>query len=467
VRGTSGRWRDRGRDARRLLTILAAIIGCAAVLAGVPSRAGAASLASATWTASTTTAGAVGVSYTYTVMTATAGPLTTVTMTVPPGTGGTPAVGTVTPATVAGGAVSLAGTTLSYTFSSVSAPAGIVLSIQVTGLTNTTSTGSATSVISTLNAGAAVDTATADFTFTATALTAAGWTTSSAVVGAADTSYTYTFQASSVPGATVTTITMSVPPGTVGTPAIGTVTPLSLASSLNGVTLSGSTLTVTGTGVPLASGTTVSIQVTGLTNTYTAGSYVPEIVTSNSAGLVDSGVAPADTFPGALFVAAPASLSWSGALTGSAQAIPDTDAAAEQLSVNDQTNGGAGWRVTVSATSFTDGSGDSLPDAGVLQVTGSVTSEGSPTAPTVSCQGTLICTPPDDSSVSYPVAITSAAQSPAAVTVYAASAGTGVGPVTIGGAGAANPVGWWLDVPATALAGTYTSTVTISVVSGP
>ena len=454
-------------DARRLLTILAAVIGCAALLAGVPSRASAASLASATWTASTTTTGAVGVSYTYTVMTATAGPLTTVTMTVPSGTGGTPAVGAVTPTAIAGGAVSLVGTTLSYTFSSVGVAAGTVLSIQVTGLTNTTSTGSATSVITTVNAAAAVDTGTADFTFTATALTAPGWTTSSAVVGAADTSYSYTFQASSVPGAPVTTITMSVPPGTAGTPAIGTVTPPSLASSLTGVTLSGSTLTVTGTAVPLASGTPVSIQVTGLTNTYTAGSYVPEIVTSNAAGLVDSGVAPAETFPGALVAAAPAALSWSGTLNGSDQAIPDTDAAAEQLSVNDQTGGGGGWHITVSATSFTNGAGYSLPGAGVLQVTGSVTSAGLLTAPTASCQGTLICTLPDDSSVSYPVAITSAALSPAAVTVYAASAGTGVGPVTIGGAGAANPVGWWLNVPATALAGTYSSTVTISVVSGP
>jgi hypothetical protein len=400
------------------------------------------------------------------VMTATAGPLTAVTMTVPSDTAGTPAVGTVTPSAIAGGTVSLTGTTLGYTFGSVSVPAGIVLSIQVTGLTNTTSSGSATSVISTVNGGTAVDSATADFTFTATALTAAGWTTSSAVVGAADTGYTYAFQPSAA-AATITTITMSVPAGTAGTPAIGTVTPLSLANSLVGVTLSGSTLTVTGTGVPLDSGTPVSIQITGLTNTYTAGSYVPEIVTSSSVGPVDSGVASAGTFPGALFVAAPSSLAWSGPLTGTDQAIPDTDAAAEQLSVNDQTNSGAGWRVTVSATTFTDHAGDTLPDAGVLQVTGSVTSAGLTTGPTASCQGTLVCTLPDDSSVSYPVAINSAASSPAAVTVYDASAGTGVGPVTIGGSGAANPVGWWLNVPAATPAGIYTSTVTISVVSGP
>jgi WxL domain surface cell wall-binding len=467
VRGASGLWRDPGCNARRLLTILAAVIGCTALLAGGPSRASAASLASATWTASTTTASAAGASYTYTMMTATGGPLTTVTMTVPSGTGGTPAVGTVTPAAIAGGAVSLVGMTLSYTVSSVSVPAGIVLSIQVTGLTNTASTGTATSVITTVDGATAVDTATADFTFTATALTGAGWTTSSAVVGAADTSYTYTFQASSVGGTPVTTIAMSIPPGTAGTPAIGTVTPPSLASSLNTVTLSGTTLTVTGSAVPLASSIPASIQVTGLTNTYTAGRYVPEIVTSNAGGLVDSGVASADTFPGALVVTAPSSLSWSGTLNGSDQAIPDTDAAAEQLSVNDQTDSGAGWHVSVSATSFTNGAGYSLPATGVLQVAGSVASEGLTTAPTASCQGTLICTLPDDSSVSYPVAITSAAQSPAAVTVYAASAGTGVGPVSIGGAGTSNPLGWWLNVPATALAGTYTSTVTISVVSGP
>jgi hypothetical protein len=346
-------------------------------------------------------------------------------------------------------------------------PAGSVLSIQVTGLTNTTSAGSATSDITTVNDVTDVDTGTADFTFTATALTTPGWAASSTAVGAADTSYTYTFQPSSVPGAPVTTITMSVPPGTGGTPAIGAVTPLSLATALTGVTLSGNTLTVTGAAVPLAFGTPVSIQVTGLTNAYTAGSYGSEIVTSDAGGLVDSGVAPAVTFPAALVVTAPASLAWSGTINGRDQAIPDTDAAAEQLGVDDQTGSGAGWRVTVSATSFSNGAGYSLPAAGVLQVTGSVTTPGLLTGPTAACEGTLICTLPDDSAVSYPVAITSAASSPTAVTVYAAGAGTGVGPVAIGGAGAANPVGWWLNVPGTALAGSYTSTVTISVVSGP
>jgi len=46
-------------------------------------------------------------------------------------------------------------------------------------------------------------------------------------------------------------------------------------------------------------------------------------------------------------------------------------------------------------------------------------------------------------------------------------AGTGLGAIVIGGSTATNPLGWWLSVPATALSGTYTSTVTVSVASGP
>ena len=63
--------------------------------------------------------------------------------------------------------------------------------------------------------------------------------------------------------------------------------------------------------------------------------------------------------------------------------------------------------------------------------------------------------------------ITTAASSPTPATVYDVSAGSGLGPVTLGGHSAANPVGWWINVPANARAGSYTSTVTVAVVSGP
>jgi hypothetical protein len=63
------------------------------------------------------------------------------------------------------------------------------------------------------------------------------------------------------------------------------------------------------------------------------------------------------------------------------------------------------------------------------------------------------------------VAITTAAATPTAVTIYDTSATSGLGSITVG-IGAA-PVGWWLKVPASARAGTYTSTVTLEVISAP
>jgi hypothetical protein len=42
-----------------------------------------------------------------------------------------------------------------------------------------------------------------------------------------------------------------------------------------------------------------------------------------------------------------------------------------------------------------------------------------------------------------------------------------MGQVVIGGSTAAHPVGWWVNVPASATAGSYTSTVTMTIISGP
>lgn len=440
-----------------------AVIGCVALLTGVPSRASAAALATALWSASATTTGATGVAYTFTVTPATTSTLTKVTMTVPSGTTGTPAVGTVSPSAIAGGTVSLSGGTLSYTFASVTMPAPLSLSIQITGLTNTGAANTYTSTITTYDNATAVDGGTATFAFTGSAFTKPGWSVSSATLGATGTSYTYTF----TPSATLTalSVTMSVPPGTTGTPTIGTVSPPGIGL-LSGVSLSGNTLTLTSLGLALTLGSAVSIQVNGLTNTSTAGNYVPEIAAFGLLGN-QSAIAPAVSFPGYLAVGAPATLSWAGTLTGRNQTLVDGNASDQQVTVNDQTNTGNGWHVTVAATSFTNGSGYSLPAAGVLTVTGSVTNSGLSVGPTAACAGSVVCALPNNSAVTYPVAITTAATSPVAQTVYDARAYTGVGPVSLGGSSAANPVGWWVAVPALAQSGTYSSTVTISIVSGP
>ena len=252
-------------------------------------------------------------------------------------------MGTVTPASITGNnAVTLSGTTLTYTFNAATGAAGTVLSIQITGFTNPLLAGTDNSTITTENGGNAVDVGTASFSFTNTALTSPSWSPSSTVVGAANTTYTYGFTPSSALAGIALTITISVPPGTSGSPTISSTVPGSLLSALNvpALNASGTTLTITGTAVTLALGTAVSIQVAGLTNTYTAGSYVPEIVTSDLGLLIDSGVAPAKTFPGVLVVTAPAALTWNGTLTGRNQTLADTNAADEQVAVDDQTGSG-------------------------------------------------------------------------------------------------------------------------------
>ena len=60
-------------------------------------------LVSPQWSVSDTAPGGTGVDYTYTFSTASTSELGSVTMTVPAGTGGSPAVGTVTPSAVAAG----------------------------------------------------------------------------------------------------------------------------------------------------------------------------------------------------------------------------------------------------------------------------------------------------------------------------------------------------------------------------
>jgi hypothetical protein len=162
------------------------------------------------------------------------------------------------------------------------------------------------------------------------------------------------------------------------------------------------------------------------------------------------------------------SLTWSTALTGLNQTAADTIATDQAYTVDDATGSDAGWHVTVSATQFTTGGGTpvTLSNTGTLSTNGSVTSATATTAPSSACTSGATCTLPTNTTT-YPVAITNAASSPSPVTVYDDSASTGVGSTDIGGSASANPVGWWISIPATTKPGTFTSTVTMEVISGP
>jgi hypothetical protein len=167
---------------------------------------------------------------------------------------------------------------------------------------------------------------------------------------------------------------------------------------------------------------------------------------------------------GTLTLTSPASLTWAGTLTGTSQSLVDVIAADQQYTVNDATGSGAGWHVTTSATTFTNGA-HTFPDSGTFVTNGSVTSIAATISPTASCVGGT-CTLPTNTTT-YPVAITTAAAAPTPATIYDTSAATGLGQILIGGSTQPNPVGWWVNVPASASAGSYTSTITMAVISGP
>jgi hypothetical protein len=111
------------------------------------------------------------------------------------------------------------------------------------------------------------------------------------------------------------------------------------------------------------------------------------------------------------------------------------------LGIVDARGSGAGWNLTVSATSFSDGSGHSLAPGTVSGVTSA-------------CQGGNSCTAATNA-VTYPITI-----SGTAAKFFNASAATGLGKVNV-------TPSMDVTIPGNAYAGTYTSTVTLAAVSGP
>jgi hypothetical protein len=166
---------------------------------------------------------------------------------------------------------------------------------------------------------------------------------------------------------------------------------------------------------------------------------------------------------GTLTLTSPSSLTWTAALTGNDQSVVDVLSSDQQYTVNDATGSGAGWHVTTAATTFTNGS-HTFPDVGTFVTNGSLGSITATTAPSATCTGS--CTLPTNSTT-YPVAITTAPATPTPVLIYDTATATGLGQIVIGGSTHPNPVGWWVNVPASASAGSYVSTITMAIISGP
>jgi hypothetical protein len=119
------------------------------------------------------------------------------------------------------------------------------------------------------------------------------------------------------------------------------------------------------------------------------------------------------------------------------------------LTTQDTRGSGAGWNETVTSTQFT--TGGATPNT-------LATSASSLTGVTSGC-GPGTCTNPTNA-IGYPVGVPAAATAPTAVKFYNAAANTGMGKFTI-----TPTIG--VFVPQNSFAGTYTSTLTVSIVTGP
>lgn len=151
---------------------------------------------------------------------------------------------------------------------------------------------------------------------------------------------------------------------------------------------------------------------------------------------VSAATSTATLTAGSLTLTAPSNFSYSGTLTGDVLNLSSSFA----VSVNDATGSKAGWNIQASIGVLTDAATDTIPAANhsiqsvaVSGITG--------TGPT--------------NSVGYPLALPTAAAK-----IFNAAANTGKGKST-------ETFTTQLAVPADAAAGSYTATITVSVVSGP
>ncbi len=170
-----------------------------------------------------------------------------------------------------------------------------------------------------------------------------------------------------------------------------------------------------------------------------------------AAALVLAAVAVAGTVTATATVTGAGSLSLSHGTTAS---ISDTLDGSDQsvnytlpLTMNDLRGSGAGWNLTMTSTTFTNGT-QTL-----------ATTASSIASAAVACTAGGTCTNPTNS-ISYPLTVPAAATAPAAVKVFNAAANTGMGRFTI--TPSIN-----VSIPGNSYAGTYNSTLTIAAVSGP
>jgi hypothetical protein len=164
-----------------------------------------------------------------------------------------------------------------------------------------------------------------------------------------------------------------------------------------------------------------------------------------SSALATNVTATATVTAGSLSLATSATPAVSATLDGTDQ----TPSYTLPMTVADNTGSGAGWNVTITSTTFTTGGGSPHTLS---------TSASTATGAVAACGGGT-CTNPTNS-VGYPLAVPAGAPAPTAVKLFNAAANTGMGSFNL------TPT-IQVAIPANTYAGTYQSTVTVAIVSGP
>lgn len=145
---------------------------------------------------------------------------------------------------------------------------------------------------------------------------------------------------------------------------------------------------------------------------------------------------------GSLTVTPPATASFTGSLNGA----NTSTSGSFTVTVDDETGTGSGWNLEGTSTTLSNGT-HTLPTTTTTITSGLATADsGNCSLPT--------------NSINFPVTLPAAATAPTAVKLFDAAASTGAGPADI-------TLGAKVSVPPNAYAGTYTSTWTLTVASGP
>jgi hypothetical protein len=124
-----------------------------------------------------------------------------------------------------------------------------------------------------------------------------------------------------------------------------------------------------------------------------------------------------------------------------------------QIAVNDDTGTGNGWKLTITSTQFSTGN---------CTTTGHnlATTASSISSVAIASNGTGTYTSPTNGVSGYPLTVPAACTAPTAIKFFSATANTGMGHFNI------TPT-VSIAIPANAFAGTYSSTVTLAIASGP